>query len=44
MKPWKEGAGAVEKFILIKIAEQDGGSGFPLFTCAVFPCDSEFLG
>lgn len=41
MKPWKEGDGAVEKFILIKITEQDAGSGFPVLTCAASPCDSE---
>lgn len=43
MKPWKEGDGAVEKFILIK-AEQGDGLGFPVFTCAASPCDTELLG
>lgn len=41
MKLWKEGDGAVEKLILIQIAEQDDGSGFAVLTCAASPCDSE---
>lgn len=41
MKPWEEGDGAVEKFILIKITEQDDGSGFPVLSCAASPCGTE---
>lgn len=37
MKPWKEGDGAVEKFILITVAEWDDGSRFPVQPHPVVP-------